>query len=217
MWRAKIFSSTPLSECGSDVFKRGNNPEKFFFGRCHNVLSSTVGVIEVSGRAPKLFKLEDEDHVRVGMTKSSSSWPRGVSWFPNVIRMWANYSSRPPGRHLARSQHLLQNFMNPEAGIACLLRAGYFCCGRVDPRLLPSTDDSCSVLPDLETRQMDPFLIRVLVKGTSQDSTSPGLSRMYISGVREGRTVLVGQQVGDLQEVFLGQRRAALLPTASSG
>ncbi|GFV79403.1 hypothetical protein TNCV_1903751 [Trichonephila clavipes] len=29
---------------------------------------------------------------------------------------------------------------------------------------------------------------------------------MYISGVREGRTALEGQQVADLQVVFLGQR-----------
>ncbi|GFT60519.1 hypothetical protein TNCV_1966231 [Trichonephila clavipes] len=53
---------------------------------------------------------------------------------------------------------------------------------------------------------MDPFSIGVLVKGMSQESTSPGLSRMYISGVREGRTALEGQQVADLHVVFLGQR-----------
>ncbi|GFV17853.1 hypothetical protein TNCV_3236031 [Trichonephila clavipes] len=53
---------------------------------------------------------------------------------------------------------------------------------------------------------MDQFSIGVLVKGMSQDSTSPGLSRMYILGVREGRTALEGQQVADLQVVFLGQR-----------
>ncbi|GFY64837.1 hypothetical protein TNIN_72911 [Trichonephila inaurata madagascariensis] len=141
----------------------------------------------------------------VDMTRSSSSWPRGVSLVPlRVTRMWANYPSRPPGRHLARSLHLIQNFMNPEAGTA--KRAGYFCCGRVDPRPLPSTHDSYSISPDLETRQMDPFLIGVLVKGKSHDSTSPGLSRMYISGVRIGRTALEGQQVADLQVVFLGQR-----------
>ncbi|GFV11288.1 hypothetical protein TNCV_3723771 [Trichonephila clavipes] len=85
-------------------------------------------------------------------------------------------------------------------------RAGYFCCGRVDPRPIPSTHDSCSILPDLETRQLDTFLIGVLVKGMSHDLTSPGLSRMSISGERVGRTALEEQQVADLQVVFLGQR-----------
>ncbi|GFU62093.1 hypothetical protein TNCV_4893111 [Trichonephila clavipes] len=66
--------------------------------------------------------------------------------------------------------------------------------------------DFFSVLPDLETRQKDPFSIGVLVKGKSLDSISPGLSRMYKSGVREGRTALEGQQVADLHVVFLGQR-----------
>ncbi|GFY42481.1 hypothetical protein TNIN_416921 [Trichonephila inaurata madagascariensis] len=140
------------------------------------------------------------------MTRSSSSWPRGVSLAPpRVTRMWASYPSRPPGRHLARFQHLFQKFHEPRSWNS-VKRAGHFCCGRVEPRPLPSTYDSCSVLPDLETRQMDPFLIGVLVKGMSHDLISPGLSRMYISGVREIRTAFEGQQVADLQVVFLGQR-----------
>ncbi|GFU98456.1 uncharacterized protein TNCV_3652871 [Trichonephila clavipes] len=53
---------------------------------------------------------------------------------------------------------------------------------------------------------MDSFSIGVLVKGMSQDLTYPGLSRMYISGVREGRTALERQQVADLQVMFLEQR-----------
>ncbi|GFQ85211.1 hypothetical protein TNCT_252121 [Trichonephila clavata] len=52
---------------------------------------------------------------------------------------------------------------------------------------------------------MDPFLIGVLGKGMSQDSTSPGLSRRFTSGMSEGRTALEEQQVADLQAVFLGQ------------
>ncbi|GFX49152.1 transposable element Tc1 transposase [Trichonephila clavipes] len=53
---------------------------------------------------------------------------------------------------------------------------------------------------------MDPFLIGVLVKGKSHDLTSLGLSRRYTSGASVGRTALEGQQVADLQVVFLGQR-----------
>ncbi|GFY42491.1 hypothetical protein TNIN_278401, partial [Trichonephila inaurata madagascariensis] len=40
----------------------------------------------------------------------------------------------------------------------------------------------------------------------SYDFTSPGLSRMCVSGVSEGRTALEGQQLDDLQVVFLWQR-----------
>ncbi|GFR27479.1 hypothetical protein TNCT_622481 [Trichonephila clavata] len=53
---------------------------------------------------------------------------------------------------------------------------------------------------------MDPFLIGMLGKGMSQVSTSPGLSRKFIPGVREERTALEGKQVANLQVVFLGQR-----------
>ncbi|GFY76945.1 hypothetical protein TNIN_253051 [Trichonephila inaurata madagascariensis] len=55
----------------------------------------------------------------VDMTRSSSSWPRGVSLVPpRVTRMWSSYPSRPPGRHPARSLHLFQNFLISEA---CLI------------------------------------------------------------------------------------------------
>ncbi|GFY02266.1 hypothetical protein TNCV_3501491 [Trichonephila clavipes] len=45
--------------------------------------------------------------------------------------------------------------------------------------------DFFSVLPDFETLQKDPFSIGVLVKGMSQDSTSPGaVQNVYIRSER---------------------------------
>ncbi|GFW21224.1 uncharacterized protein TNCV_1948471 [Trichonephila clavipes] len=101
-----------------------------------------------------------------------------------------------------------KEFARPAGRCAIQHQHGYAWCSKKDaPRHYahPALEHLSWKLPE-ETRQMNPYSIGVLVKGMSQDSTSPGLSRMYISGVREGTTALEGQQVADLQVVFLGQR-----------
>ncbi|GFW80088.1 transposable element Tcb2 transposase [Trichonephila clavipes] len=77
---------------------------------------------------------------------------------------------------------------------------------KLPQQLLDNVNSCWIMLCKVETRQMNPFLLGVLVKGKSHDLTSPGLFRGYISGVRVGRTAFEEQQVADLQVVFLGQR-----------
>ncbi|GFQ81874.1 hypothetical protein TNCT_358561 [Trichonephila clavata] len=90
--------------------------------------------------------------------------------------------------------------------VALRKRAGYFCCGRVDPRPSHQRTTLISFHPISRQKADGPISYRSAREGDVARLDFPGAVQNERGGVREGRTALEEQQVADLQVVFLGQR-----------